>query len=647
MLVSCETSSGRDRLIAGRLTALRTRTLRLANVPTSAGRLFGYERESARLREVIERGRPATVGIRAEGGAGKTEFLARALRPQDCGWPDGNVLVSARHLAAEDIIALVSDAVFAIPDPRARPSAGTCSAALAKRRLLVGLDDVQSAEDLARVREALARSCICFTSEREFQNAADEWIELGPLATKDGVALLQHVGRASSLHEKTAGRIVANLRGNPSRLRCAAALGVPLRTIAAACTSPDAFDDFQLSLVRTRLAPDAIVLLAAVAIFGQAALIDKKAAAVLARGSFIERSSAGWAVPNGLRQRLDRLDDAKATQALLDALRRVNRNIAEPRNLAECAGGLLGTIGRGGASARGAVEIVAREVDRRGLWSLSATLYEALRASATSAGDSAMGTWATHQLGVRRACAGDVDAAHDLFTHALLSQEKSDEVACRALTEVNLATLRTVTPSSSGKSESSLWTNLTVVASGLAIAAGAILVHSVVWSAIVPHARPHLAAQASLPAAVRTLASGDLSGRQFAQRQTRLPGRTTEGTLPAVAGTSLAPLPRAASQYLRAAAPPHGGSRQHLEQAAPPSIVLLSMLPRSVVTGDAATLCISADHAQNLFVTGLGAINPRLTTCRSVRPNKTTTFAASATNALGQQTTRTISVEVR
>ena len=144
MLVSCETSSGRDRLIAGRPTALRTRTLRLATVPASAGRLFGYERESARLRAVIGRGKPATVGIRAAGGAGKTEFLARALRPQERGWPDGKVFVSARHLAAEDIVALVSDAVFAIPDPRARPSADACSAALAKRRLLVGLDDVRS-----------------------------------------------------------------------------------------------------------------------------------------------------------------------------------------------------------------------------------------------------------------------------------------------------------------------------------------------------------------------------------------------------------------------------------------------------------------------------------------------------------------------
>jgi hypothetical protein len=637
MLVSCETSSGCDRLIAGRPTALRTRILRLATVPISAGRLFGYERESARLRALIGRGKPATVGIRAAGGAGKTEFLARALRPYERGWPDGNVFVSARHLAAEDIVALVSDAVFAVPDPRSRPSADACSAALAKRRLLVGLDDVRSAEDLARVREALARSCICFTSEREFHDAADEWIELLPFTTNDGVALLQQVSRSSSLHEKTARRIVANLRGNSSRLRCVAALGVPLRTIAADCTSPDAFDDFQLSLVRARLSPDAIVLLAAVAIFGQAALIDKKAAIILAGGSFVERSSAGWAVPNGLRQRLDRLDDARATQALLDALRRVNRNLAEPRSLVECAAGLLGTIGRGGAAARGAVEIVAREVDRRGLWSLSAALYEALRASATGAGDSAMGTWATHQLGVRRACAGDVDAAHDLFAEALLSQEKSGELASRALTEVNLEALRTVTRSSSGNSESSLRTNLMFVGSGLAIVAGAMLAHSLVWSVIVPHARPHLAktaapmllasstsrlAQASLPAAMRT-------------RKTRVPGRTTKGALPVLHSLRVAAVPH------------HAGSRPHPEQAAPPSIVLLSMLPRAVVTGDAATLCISADHAQHLFVTGLGAVNPKLTTCLSVRPDKTTTFVAAATNELGQQTTQTISVEVR
>ena len=54
MLVSCETSSGRDRLIAGRPTALRTRTLRLATVPASAGRLFGYVRAVGRRRAVAQ-----------------------------------------------------------------------------------------------------------------------------------------------------------------------------------------------------------------------------------------------------------------------------------------------------------------------------------------------------------------------------------------------------------------------------------------------------------------------------------------------------------------------------------------------------------------------------------------------------------------
>ena len=177
-----------------------------------------------------------------------------------------------------------------------------------------------------------------------------------------------------------------------------------------------------------------------------------------------------------------------------------------------------------------------------------------------------------------------------------------------------------------------------VVGSGLAIAAVALLVHSLVWSAIVPHARPHLPTTAALAATSR-LSQTNLSAAVRTSKTRGVPGRPTPER---GRGAPLAPY---APDSLRVAALPHHAG--HSEQAAPPSIVLLSMLPRTVLTGDAATLCISADHAQNLFVTGLGAVNPKLTTCRSVRPNKTTTFVASATNELGQQTTRTISVEVR
>jgi len=73
---------------------------------------------------------------------------------------------------------------------------------------------------------------------------------------------------------------------------------------------------------------------------------------------------------------------------------------------------------------------------------------------------------------------------------------------------------------------------------------------------------------------------------------------------------------------------------------------MLSMLPRKILPGGAATLCISADRTQNLFVTSLGEVNPKLTTCRTVAPKKTTTFIAYAVNDRGLRATRTITVFV-
>jgi hypothetical protein len=83
-----------------------------------------------------------------------------------------------------------------------------------------------------------------------------------------------------------------------------------------------------------------------------------------------------------------------------------------------------------------------------------------------------------------------------------------------------------------------------------------------------------------------------------------------------------------------------------VERLAPPRILMLSMLPRKVTAGGTATLCVSAAHAKRLFVSGVGAFNPGLTTCRTFAPARTSNFVAYAVNAGGQRTKRTISVVV-
>ena len=73
---------------------------------------------------------------------------------------------------------------------------------------------------------------------------------------------------------------------------------------------------------------------------------------------------------------------------------------------------------------------------------------------------------------------------------------------------------------------------------------------------------------------------------------------------------------------------------------------MFSMLPRKVLPGDNATLCISADRTRRLIITGLGEFNPKVTTCRTVLPKKTTTFIAFALDERGRQATRTITLVV-
>ncbi len=158
---------------------------------------------------------------------------------------------------------------------------------------------------------------------------------------------------------------------------------------------------------------------------------------------------------------------------------------------------------------------------------------------------------------------------------------------------------------------------------GCALVAALVLMHSPVWTAIIPHSRPNpVVAAAARPFVASAHPSHQ---RRAAHLSHNKPG------------------------HARVAASPHVlGSTSHVEQVAPPpAILLLSVLPRKVLAGKTATLCVSAEHAQRLFITGLGAFNPNLTTCRTLSPKKTTTFIAYAVNARGQRKKRKTTVIVK
>jgi hypothetical protein len=179
------------------------------------------------------------------------------------------------------------------------------------------------------------------------------------------------------------------------------------------------------------------------------------------------------------------------------------------------------------------------------------------------------------------------------------------------LAEPNVVELRGVVPSSNEGVVGSLR------ASGVLALAGVVaLALCLLWTAFTP--RPHAKAGVATLARIFPAAASSLHRR--ARRTFRLLARS-------LAPHDQRPLPR-------------------VEQVAPPRILLLSMLPRTVFGGATATLCVSAAGAQSLFVTGLGAFNPSLTTCRTVSPKKTTAFVAYAADARGRLAQRQITVVV-
>jgi putative effector of murein hydrolase len=98
-----------------------------------------------------------------------------------------------------------------------------------------------------------------------------------------------------------------------------------------------------------------------------------------------------------------------------------------------------------------------------------------------------------------------------------------------------------------------------------------------------------------------------------------------------------------------------GAGRHHLQRGladaqhrfrGEPHVGMLSLLPSAIAPHGSAILCISAAGADELYVSAVGRLPANLTTCRTVRPGKTTTYVASAVNEAGR-TTRAITLKVR
>lgn len=78
----------------------------------------------------------------------------------------------------------------------------------------------------------------------------------------------------------------------------------------------------------------------------------------------------------------------------------------------------------------------------------------------------------------------------------------------------------------------------------------------------------------------------------------------------------------------------------------PPKLTLLSVLPATIRRGTSATLCVIARGARILRVNGLGSLDPNHADCVAVAPQNSTTYVATATNASGRSTRRSVTLTV-
>ena len=78
-------------------------------------------------------------------------------------------------------------------------------------------------------------------------------------------------------------------------------------------------------------------------------------------------------------------------------------------------------------------------------------------------------------------------------------------------------------------------------------------------------------------------------------------------------------------RIIAALAPPEistpAAAKTETSSATDPVITTLSAAPRSIPEGSGATLCVSARHATQLSLSGIGEVNPLLLDCRHVSPD--------------------------
>jgi hypothetical protein len=627
--------------------------------------LLGRQAELAGALSALDAGLP--VEASGEPGVGKTALLRHlAYHPRAASFADGVVYLSARHQSFDDVLQLLFEAFNDSEEP-CKPTEAEIRRGLQEKQALILLDDVHLKQDeLERVLDLAPQSAFAIATRQRCLWGEVRSLALKGLPIDDAVRLLEReIERPLNEAERlTAADLCDVIGGHPLRIVQAAAIkrggGISLTGWTSGPTPEGlltellaASDDKQRrALVALTALPGVPLQIQHIAGIAEVTDVEPSLMTLVRRGVVIA-SQSKHQLADGVSDRLRRTDDLKpaAHRAITYFTAWAERHQRNPDALLEEAETLL-RVQHAAADARrwGEVLLLGRLLEgalvigaRWGAWAASLELsLSAAKATADRSAEARV----LHQIGTRALCAGDAGKARAALGQALKLREALNEPAAADMSRRNLR----------------------LVLSSMAEASPEISTAAV---AEVRNAEPlPLRETAPLPAAPKAgLGLLALTALLFA-----ILGWFGYGAI--AAGLSR-PTPPPEDQAATATAAPTPGSRDDHSPAprlysdvaipttdpAPAAlptptpepvadraaIRIFTARPGSVAASGRAGLCYAVDAALEARIDpGVGEVSPASTlTCLRVAPQRTTTYALTASGRDGHHVRQQLVIVVQ
>ena len=168
-------------------------------LPSPLTRLLGRDAELATVTRMLADDGHRLVTITGPGGIGKSRLAIAAARAVETSFPDGVVFVDLAPVIDPELVTTTVANTLGIRDTGEAPIAETLRLALADRRILLVLDNVEQVVEAAPALAALLGATevsVLATSRILLRVTGEQSIELGPLPPEAAVDLLVERARA-------------------------------------------------------------------------------------------------------------------------------------------------------------------------------------------------------------------------------------------------------------------------------------------------------------------------------------------------------------------------------------------------------------------------------------------------------------------